>query len=97
MRYIGLSLSFCVRDLLEGKIDERDVLVILTGTELKTQKDWNDMVDLYHSSHWREFSYDKIINILDVLKSRIIQPALNGQDRINLSKHLGNPWISDEI
>jgi hypothetical protein len=36
---IGLSLSFCVSDILKGKIDLSAVDKIITGTKIETPKD----------------------------------------------------------
>lgn len=40
---IGLSLSRCMRDILEGKVDMYDVLVIVARTD----------VDAHNDSHWK--------------------------------------------
>ena len=40
---IGLSLSRCMRDILEGKVDIHDVLVIVARTD----------VDVNNDDHWR--------------------------------------------
>jgi len=40
---IGLSLSRCMRDILEGKVDINDVLVIVARTD----------VDPNNDEHWR--------------------------------------------
>ena len=40
---VGLSLSRCMRDILEGKVDIHDVLVIVARTD----------VDVNNDEHWR--------------------------------------------
>lgn len=41
---IGLSLSRCMRDILEGKVDIYDVLVIVARTD----------VDAHNDKHWEQ-------------------------------------------
>ena len=36
---IGLSYSRCVRDIVDGKVDIRDVLVIITRTDFDPRND----------------------------------------------------------
>lgn len=46
---IGLSLSRCLRDIYDGKVDESDVLVIITGTDIDphNDNDWNTIWEGY--------------------------------------------------
>lgn len=41
---IGFSLSRCLRDIYEGKVEENDVLVIIARTD----------VDPYNDNHWKQ-------------------------------------------
>ena len=40
---VGLSLSRCVRDIYEGKVEMKDVLVVIARTDF----------DPYNESHWQ--------------------------------------------
>ena len=40
---VGLSLSRCVRDIYEGKVDMQDVLVVIARTDF----------DPYNDAHWK--------------------------------------------
>jgi len=46
---IGLSLSRCLRDVWEGKVEENDVLVIIARTDLNPHNDahWKGIWDGY--------------------------------------------------
>jgi hypothetical protein len=60
---IGLSYSRCVRDIVEGKIDINDVLVIISRTDFDPHDDdqWNSIWVGYHDSYglsnpeWRNY------------------------------------------
>jgi hypothetical protein len=41
---VGLSLSRCMRDIFEGKVDIKDVLVIIARTD----------IDPYNDDHWEQ-------------------------------------------
>lgn len=41
---IGLSLSRCLRDIYEGRVEENDVLVIIARTD----------IDPHHDAHWEQ-------------------------------------------
>lgn len=43
----GLSLSFCVRDIAEGKAALSDVEKIISGTKAETEKDWAEIAKRY--------------------------------------------------
>lgn len=62
---IGLSLSRCVRDIFLGKVNETEVLVIITRTDFNPHNDnhWNSIWDGYTQgglSHpeWRDIKDD---------------------------------------
>lgn len=54
---IGLSYSRCVRDIVEGRVDIRDVLVIVARTDFDPHKDeqWAGI--------WRGYSGGSFLNI----------------------------------
>lgn len=50
---IGLSLSFCVSELIEGHISVYDVDQIVTSTRARTEKEWEDVIQDYSRWYWR--------------------------------------------
>lgn len=50
---IGLSYSRCVRDIVDGKVDINDVLVIITRTDFdpRDSKQWNSIWVGYGGGH----------------------------------------------
>lgn len=54
---IGLSYSRCVRDIVEGKVDMQDVLVLITRTDFDPRKDdeWKGI--------WRGYCAGSVMNM----------------------------------
>lgn len=81
---IGLSLSRCVRDIVEKRIDIEDVLVLITRTDFDPTVDqqWQDIWEGYNtiSPEWVGLDEDDVKGvILDLWDSgRIHQPRKFG-------------------
>ena len=76
---IGLSLSFCVRDIASGKVKLKDIQVIITGTKARTPEHWNDIITHYKEIYWRENPElcEQITRDL-ISRNMIDQPRLRG-------------------
>ena len=83
MKYIGLSLSFCVRDIIEGKIAIEDVALIIAGTYAKGEASWKGLLDQYSETYWQNDpdGAKEVANTL-LFTSRIFQPRVAGCDPI---------------
>ncbi len=82
MKY-GRSLSFCVKDILSGKVNKNDVGKIVTSTSFNDIKSWQDGIAQYYDSYWYDFATLKecqnLINWL-IDNNKIEQPRLiNGK------------------
>lgn len=77
----GLSLSLCVRDIIDGRVNVEDVEVIVTNTAARDSNDWSKLMDQYCNSYWRGQS-DRARRVVDLLLAadRIVQPRLNDRD-----------------
>lgn len=51
---VGLSLSLCVRDILQGKVKETEVKEIITNTKITSPEEMKKVFDLYKNSYWEE-------------------------------------------
>lgn len=78
---VGLSYSRCIVDILDGQVQERDVLVIVTGTKFDPHNDqqWADLYGGYwqawSKSNYTESDYrDLTIRMYD--NGQIHQPRL---------------------
>lgn len=81
---IGLSLSRCVRDIVEGQVDIHDVLVLITRTDFDPTVDsqWTAIWEGYNSyrPEWAGLEHDDVKSVvLDLWDSgKIHQPRKFG-------------------
>jgi len=50
----GLSLSFCVSDILHGKVSENQVTKIVASTNAPTAKNFENLLESYADTYWHE-------------------------------------------
>ena len=74
-RLIGLSLSICVIDILEDRVALPDVLCIISDTNiyLEDKRAIQQLLGMYNK-HWKAYSVNEIVEILDTLIPIIYQP-----------------------
>ena len=48
---IGYSLSFCINDIIDGKVSIDDVEKIIAMTSADDEH-WDDMIAYYHKTYW---------------------------------------------
>jgi hypothetical protein len=83
---IGLSLSRCVRDIVEERVDIEDVLILITRTDFDptVQEQWDDIWTGYTSINpeWYDLDHDAVYAvIMDLWASgRIHQPRKFGRN-----------------
>ena len=81
---IGLSLSRCVRDIVEGRVDINDVLVIITRTDFDptVQQQWDSIWHGYQhlNPEWRGLDHDETFEVVKALwdRGRLHQPRKFG-------------------
>jgi hypothetical protein len=49
---IGLSLSFCVKDLMSGEVLPDEVQFIIAGTSIESDEEFKKACESYASSYW---------------------------------------------
>jgi hypothetical protein len=49
---IGLSLSFCIRDIIEGRVNEEDVICIISNTKITNMDEFDSCCDMYCKVYW---------------------------------------------
>lgn len=54
-RKIGFSLSFCIRDIVEKRVDLEDVHHIVTGCSPECERDVEDILQQYEEIYWRSY------------------------------------------
>ena len=86
---IGLSLSFCVKDILSGKVNESDVICIVTNTSFNFQdEEIEKLINLYHV-YWESFQANDIKELLLRLEPVIYQPKRDAKTVFRIGK---NHW-----
>lgn len=81
---IGLSLSRCVRDIVEGQVDINDVLILITRTDFDptVQEQWDSIWNGYQNLNpeWYGMDHDKTFEVVRALwdTGRIHQPRKFG-------------------
>tara|TARA_R110001583_G_scaffold53441_4_gene164846 strand:- start:212 stop:520 length:309 start_codon:yes stop_codon:yes gene_type:complete len=94
IRRIGLSLSFCIKEILSGKVWEGSVDKIVSGTSCRSDDDWEELIQRYREVYWRKDPNEGEAILRRLLEAgKIEQPRLNDRYR-NPDKSEGYPWIS---
>ncbi len=82
---IGLSLSFCIKDIIEGRVPLSDVLRIEAGT-CATPERWPELMDEYAKVYWtKDPERAKRIATNLYRYGMIDQPRLRGEKPANIS------------
>ena len=70
---IGLSVSLCITDIIEGRVAIQDVAMIIAGTNC--QGDWESLLKNYSETYWcgKEKKAREILFSL-VAKNKIVEP-----------------------
>ena len=82
---IGLSYSRCVRDIVDGKVDINDVLVLITRTDFDPNNDeqWDGIWHGYHqrggwsNPEWAHYKDEDEVRFRDVSKELWAQGKLH--------------------
>lgn len=84
---IGLSLSLCVRDIIEGRAALREVSKIVAGTCYPDRETFCDRLrETYCRTYWRRAprrAHALAMRLWD--EDKIDQPRLRGEDPPNVS------------
>lgn len=81
---IGLSLSRCVRDIVEGRVNINDVLVLITRTDFDptVEEQWTNIWNGYniHNPEWHGLEHDNVKSVIMELweEGKIHQPRKFG-------------------
>jgi len=88
-QFIGLSLSMCIKDLIENKLgNDAQVLVIVSGTmfpEVDGKINFEEVYDLYavKRSYWKKYTKEQVEAAFGSVK--VFQPRIHGQVPPNIS------------
>jgi len=100
-KVIGLSLSFCVLDIVAGKPTLDEVEKIIAGTKCLNDETWNKLIEDYRCSHWAENpdECEKVCRQL-LAEGKVFQPHLRNDMAPRLTVRHGlngsDHWVSSE-
>ena len=78
---IGISLSFCVRDIIEGKVQIEDVKEIVAGCRCEDNRDFYSLLERYAENYWYDNpGFGKNVAIQLWEDNKIIMPRLINND-----------------
>lgn len=94
---IGLSLSYCIKDLINGRVDKNDVMFIVSGTRIMCKHDLDCVLANYAKYEWQE-NPENAMSLARELYNRgmIIQPRVMGLN----APHVADGWwakVSREV
>lgn len=79
---IGLSLSFCVTDVLKGKVTLKDIEYIVAGTCAGNSDAYQDVLAGYAEKHWIANPEEGVRVALELYRSgKVHQPRLANANR----------------
>jgi len=93
---VGLSLSFCVSDILRGNIQEEEVKQIISGTMVESPEQWNELIESYKKYYWYEDPEKAEAICRRFIESgKIKQPRTEGKEVHNIAS---GHWIdADQV
>ncbi len=93
---IGLSVSFCIRDIVNGTVPLANVEKIIGSIAVRTELEVADLIKSYCQVYWRECSQEaeKVFRQL-LAEGKIEQPRLDNSDHFPmLHNHIH--WVESE-
>ena len=73
---IGLSLSLCIEDIINGKVEEDEVICIIAGTAIHTEEDFEYVLKNCMKNYWNNDYYAESLMKKFWKKGLIIQHRL---------------------
>ncbi len=68
---IGLSLSYCVSDILTKQVELDNVLKIYTSCLWKSEQELEDLLKKYYEFHWYQFELTEVRKVFNSLLPKI--------------------------
>lgn len=89
---IGLSVSFCVRDIATGKVAYDDVAKIIAGTRVP-EGEWEEVIGRYNQVYWRKLPEAEAIFRRLLAEGKVTQPRLE----TGMAPYIGQGhWVASE-
>ncbi len=93
---IGLSVSFCIRDIVSGTVPLAKVQKIIGGTSILIEQGIDEFVKYYCQVYWHEYAEEAERVFRQILaEGKIEQPRLLDKNHFpNISN--GKLWVENE-
>ena len=93
---IGLSVSLCVKDVIEGKMAIGNVEKIISRTACETPENWDEVIALYMARFWRHApeKAERIIRKL-IADGKVVQPRITSRLMPDILESEGH-WVESE-
>ena len=92
---IGLSLSFCVEDIIEGKVNLDEVMFLSVGTAYDSLGSLKNLITDYKRSYWsKNPGFAEEIVLKWESQGMIYQPRLAGNTPLPMHKY--GHWVNEE-
>ena len=80
-RRVGLSLSFCIKAIIAGDVQEGLVDKIVSGTRCVSEEDWAELLKTYRVAYWHSNPNEGEAVFRRLLQAgKIEQPRLNNNE-----------------
>jgi len=84
---IGLSLSYCVRDIINGEVKLEDVEKIIAGTYIDSPDALEEVLEKYSQTYWKADPLKGRAISLQLFKSgKVEQPRLERKPGFDISE-----------
>ncbi len=79
MKLVGLSVSLCIKDIIDGKVEANNVEYIVGSTKGETAEDWKQIASTYARTYWKKKPEVGIALLEGFLwQNKIEQPRVTG-------------------
>ena len=91
---IGFSLSFCIKDILRGKINEEEVLFIQSACKVRDAIDMEEVIQSYLKCYWKDFDEKAVRELVSRLHDSCRIGWANPAYRDNVCNIGWGVWLS---
>ena len=93
-KYVGLSLRFCLIDILEGEKNIEEISAVVATTAFRSIQ---ECMDEFYPAYWKTYDKTKVYKTLVELWPLVCQPRM----QMGLARHHGHPihitWIDTSL
>ena len=97
MKLVGLSLSMCIRDIINRVHNKDEVRYIVANTSFRNETEFQEVLDFYKKAYWGESpGVAEAIAREFFEKGMIRQPKLHGHEHPSKNRYIIGIWMLSE-